>query len=80
MVVQYVPLCDRSKNRALDGRRETGTSTFPSVQIYQCHTPVKFSVDGNCLCLLRVVSTELRLHIAEPQTLRKPWQMVISAF
>lgn len=44
MEVHCVPICDRSKNRALDRRRETGTSTFPSVQIYQCHTPVKFSV------------------------------------
>lgn len=45
MVVQYVPIHGRNKNRALD-RREIGTNTFPSVQIYQCHTPVKFSVDN----------------------------------
>lgn len=46
MVLQYVFICDRSKARALDRRKETGRNTFSSVQTYQCHTPVKFSVES----------------------------------
>lgn len=34
----------------------------------------------HCLCQLRAVSRELRLHITGPQSSRKPWQTVISAF